>query len=288
MPIASWPEALELQKMALSKYLYEPYELIAVIDTSEKPGPFNLWDSSLRKKAIDIAQNICDRVIVVPDELHSNRSKIFPKTKELSGDIANLRAAVTLQYAFNSEILYDSNKILIIDNDMFPITYFSWEDKMQENFCRSMVYDSMSKYRKKSITHLWGGLMFINAAQIPFKDIWSFDCGKINGVKVDVTGNTHYWLQKIKENGLESKLQRINHLSSLRWGYSDLTDVFSDILKEFIVNDNRNLNSKFYTEFYDGVFLHFRAGSNWKKESGQVVKNRFIKFSDCLSSHIKG
>jgi hypothetical protein len=274
--------------MALSKYLYEPYELIAVIDTSEKPGPFNLWDSSLRKKAIDIAQNICDRVIVVPDELHSNRSKIFPKTKELSGDIANLRAAVTLQYAFNSEILYDSNKILIIDNDMFPITYFSWEDKMQENFCRSMVYDSMSKYRKKSITHLWGGLMFINAAQIPFKDIWSFDCGKINGVKVDVTGNTHYWLQKIKENGLESKLQRINHLSSLRWGYSDLTDVFSDILKEFIVNDNRNLNSKFYTEFYDGVFLHFRAGSNWKKESGQVVKNRFIKFSDCLSSHIKG
>ncbi len=288
MPIASWPEALELQKMALSKYLYEPHELIAVIDTSEKPGPFNLWDSGLRKKAIDIAQNICDRVIVVPDELHGNRSKIFPKTKELSGDIANLRAAVTLQYAFNSEILYDSKKILLIDNDMFPITHFSWQEKMQENFCRSNIYDSRSKYRKKSITHLWGGLMFIDAAQIPFKDIWSFDCGKINGVKVDVTGNTHYWLQKIKENGLESKLQKINHLPSLNWDYSDLTEIFSDILKEFIIKDDRNINNKFYTEFYDEVFLHFRAGSNWKKESGQVVKNRFIRFSECLSSHIKG
>jgi hypothetical protein len=151
-----------------------------------------------------------------------------------------------------------------------------------------MVYDSMSKYRKKRITHLWGGLMFIDAAKMPYKDIWSFDCGKINGVKVDVSGNTHYWLKEIAENGLEFKFQTIKHLPSLKWDYSDLTDIFSDDIREFIVKDDRNINNKYYTEFYDGVFLHFRAGSNWKKEPGQVVKERFVKLTDCLISHIKG
>ena len=287
MPIASWPEALELQKSALNKYLKEPYELIGVIDTTEKPGPYNLWDSNLRNKAIGIAQNTCDQVIVVPEELHSNRSIIFNETKELSGDIANLRAAITLQYAFNSEILNGSSRILLIDNDMFPITNFSWEEKMQTNFCRSVVYESRSKYRRKSISHLWGGLMYINAADMPFKELWSFDCGKINGVKVDVSGNTYYWLKKIKENGIEFKFQKIKHLPSLQWDHSDLTDIFSDRIKEFIVEDERNINDSYYTEFYDEVFLHFRAGSNWRKEPAHVVKQRINRFSDCLSNHIR-
>lgn len=286
MPVASWPEALELQKLALSRYMKEPFELIGVIDTSEKPGPYNLWDSSLRKTAIRIAESTCDRVVVVPEELHENRSKIFNDTKELSGNIANLRAAVTLQYAFNSEILNENNKILLIDNDMFPITYFSWEEKMQENFCRSVVYESRSKYRKKSVRHLWGGLMFIDAAKIPFKQIWSFDCGKINGIRVDVSGNTHYWLKLIEENGLESKFQKIQHFPSLQWKYTDLTDIFSKAIKEFIVKDERNLDGKYYTEFYDETFLHFRAGSNWKKEPAQVVKDRINQFSNSLRDHI--
>jgi hypothetical protein len=288
MPVASWPEALELQRLALTKYLKEPFDLIGVIDTDETPGPYNLWDSSLRKKAINIAENTCERVVLVPEEFHKDRSKIFAKTKELSGNIANLRAAVTLQHAFNTEVLNDSNKILILDNDMFPITYFSWEEKMKMNFCRSVVYESRSKLRKKSISHLWGGLMFIDAVKIPFKQIWSFDCGKINGVKVDVSGNTYHWLNKVKEQGLESKFQTIKHLPSLQWNYSDLTNIFSGDIKKFIVEDERNIDNNYYTEFYDETFLHFRAGSNWKKEPARVVKSRIDKFSDCLRSHVDG
>lgn len=286
MPIASWPEALELQRLALTRYLMEPFDLIGVIDTDAEPGPYNLWDPSLRKRAIAIAENTCERVIIVPEEFHRDRSKIFPKTKELSGNIANLRAAVTLQHAFNSEILNDCNKILILDNDIFPITYFSWEEKMQGSFCRSVVYESRSRFLKKSVGHLWGGLIYINAAQMPLKQIWSFDCGKINGVKVDVSGNTYYWLNSVKEKGLESKFQRIKHLPSLQWNYSNLTSIFSDNIKEFIIEDERNIDNNYYTEFYDETFLHFRAGSNWKKEPAHVVKSRIYAFSDCLKSHI--
>jgi hypothetical protein len=125
-----------------------------------------------------------------------------------------------------------------------------------------------------------------NAAQIPFKQIWSFDCGKINGVKVDVSGNTYYWLNKVKENGLESGFQAISHLPSLQWSASDLTSAFSGELIEFINNDDRNINSNYYTEFYNNSFIHFRAGSNWNKESALIVKNRINNFTSSLTRHI--
>ena len=95
-------------------------------------------------------------------------------------------------------------------------------------------------------------------------------------------------MNKVKENGLESKFQTIKHLPSLQWNYAGLTNIFSGNIKEFIVEDERNIDNNYYTEFYDETFLHFRAGSNWKKEPAQVVKSRINKFSSSLRSHING
>lgn len=284
--VASWPDALELQKMALIKYMLEPFELIAVVDTPAEPSPYNLWDPNLRNKAITIAEKICDRVLVVPEEIHRDRLKIFNKTQELSGTNANLRASDSLQFAFNSQVKNDTSQVLILDNDMFPISRFSWNEKMNDKFCRSVIHTSQSKYRKRKVSYLWSGLMFIDGTQLPFKEIWSFDCGKINGVRVDVSGNTHYWLEKIKQNGLESKFGLINHYPSLQWNKSNLTKIFSKAIREYIVEDNRNINGNFFTEFYDGTFLHFRAGSNWKKEPAKVVEARIKDFTSSFKKHV--
>ena len=129
--------------------------------------------------------------------------------------------------------------------------------------------------------------MFIDSSQIPYKEIWSFDCGKINGIKVDVSGNTYHWYEKIKINGLESKFESITHHPSLQWNYSDLTSVFSKEIRKYIIEDKRNINKKYYTEFYDGVFLHFRAGSNWNKEPALIVEERIKEFTDCFKRHIE-
>jgi len=284
--VASWPKALELQKLSLNKYMSEPFELIGVIDTPKDAGPYNLWDPDLRNKAIEIAKEICERIIVIPEEIHQDRSKLFKTTKELSGSNANLRASDSLQYAFNSEILNSNSKILILDNDMFPIVDFSWEEKMRKKFCRSVIHTSQSRFKKRSISYLWSGLMFIDSSQIPYKEIWSFDCGKINRVRVDVSGNTYYWFERIKQNGLESKFEPISHYPSLRWNYSDLTNVFSPEIRKYIVEDKRNMNGNFYTEFYDDAFLHFRAGSNWNKEPALVVQDRIREFTECFKRHI--
>jgi hypothetical protein len=54
-------------------------------------------------------------------------------------------------------------------------------------------------------------------------------------------------------------------------------------LVEFLQNDFRNENGKFFCELYEGVFLHYRAGGNWRGEGmdahrrlTQALKNVLI------------
>lgn len=37
-------------------------------------------------------------------------------------------------------------------------------------------------------------------------------------------------------------------------------------LIEFFKNDPRNINNKFFCEICDEIFLHYRAGGNWRRE----------------------
>jgi hypothetical protein len=61
-------------------------------------------------------------------------------------------------------------------------------------------------------------------------------------------------------------------LSSCSW---DQTKIPENIqhnkeLIDFLSNDSRNKNGKFFCEIYDDVFLHYRAGSNWMREGKNV------------------
>ena len=43
-------------------------------------------------------------------------------------------------------------------------------------------------------------------------------------------------------------------------------------LIDFLKNDVRNVNDKFFCEIYDNVFLHYRAGGNWREEGLDLHK----------------
>ena len=60
----------------------------------------------------------------------------------------------------------------------------------------------------------------------------------------------------------------IKHLWSCSWDITELpTNLIENIpIIDFIKNDLRNNNNKFFCEIYDNVFLHYRAGGNWKNE----------------------
>ena len=46
-------------------------------------------------------------------------------------------------------------------------------------------------------------------------------------------------------------------------------------LINFLENDPRNINNKYFCEIYDNVFLHYRAGGNWQNT---------IKYTDLIDN----
>jgi hypothetical protein len=280
--VAAWPEALPVMKTQLEKHLKEPFEFICFVDTPSKPGPYNLWDATLREKALEIARETSDRFYPVPEKLHQERTTQFPATLEKKGNNANTRAADTLQFAWNQVIKDSASPVLILDNDMFPIQDFDTREMLSKNPIAGIYSISPGKVPADNIDWIWSGLLFLDPTRMPVKEVWSFDCGRVNDVPVDVSGQTHYWLKSAKKFGIEPLW--LPHLSSLNWGREQINPAFSSDVLEFIIKDDRNIKGKFYTELYNGKFLHFRAGSNWKREPAELVKKRNDDFLHALTS----
>jgi hypothetical protein len=283
--VAAWPETLEVTRNLLKKHLAEDFELIAFVDTPEKKSAFNLWDAKLRERAFETAQTVCERAYLIPEKSHKNRREIFPDTKEKKAKNANTRAADTLQTAWNLEIHRSEKPVMILDNDMFPIADFSFYEKLNLHSIRGVVNTSKDPNSEKRIDWIWSGLLYINPSKMQSKDIWSFDCGEVDGIPVDVSGQSHHWLAKHR-NTTEG-LTVLKHLASCHWRISDSPIKISDSLSMFINSDDRNVDGNIFCELYDETFLHFRAGSNWRIEKPDVVINRNSKFLEALIDHAK-
>ena len=53
-------------------------------------------------------------------------------------------------------------------------------------------------------------------------------------------------------------------------------------LIDFLHNDSRNIDGKFFCEIYDDVFLHYRAGGNWRREGMELHNNLSLSLKKCL------
>ena len=53
-------------------------------------------------------------------------------------------------------------------------------------------------------------------------------------------------------------------------------------LIDFFKKDVRNIDGKFFCEIYDGVFLHYRAGGNWRNEGLELHKKLSNALKNCL------
>lgn len=60
----------------------------------------------------------------------------------------------------------------------------------------------------------------------------------------------------------------IRHLWSCAWNEKDIPENLKDNsrLVEYLKNDVRNVDGKFFCEVYDNKFLHYRSACNWRHE----------------------
>jgi hypothetical protein len=158
--------------------------------------------------------------------------------------------------------------VLVLDSDMFPIKKIS-----QSPVSSIKPIAGVRQVRAKSqYEYFWNGVVWISG-EAPFSELINFDIVNTRKVKTDVGGRTNQYIQLCRRLDLEPVF--LDHFSSLTWGPTELESLqLGEKLENWIQSDYRN-GSGFYSEVYDGKFLHYRGGGNWmNRDAPAEIENR--------------
>jgi hypothetical protein len=172
------------------------------------------------------------------------------------------------------------DKYLSLDSDMFLVDDFDI-NKYSQYDC-AIVLQS----RNDNKTHyFWNGIYYFDMTKM--KNLELLNWNPCQGC--DTGGMTQEWLKiqigntpipntdEIRWTDKEyhtNNIYFIKHLWSCSWNINELPKNLEKNTKmiDFITNDPRNKNNKYFCEIYDNVFLHYRAGSNWIGEGMDLHK----------------
>jgi len=258
---------IEIQYHTLKKYVTTTdgtkpdFEFIVFNDAKEFPDFTNGNDITLKGQIDALCARLSIECITVPNEGHKTNMD------------AALRCADSMNFILKYQIC-NPDQYLLLDSDMFLVDYFDI-NKYSEYDC-AVVLQSRPQVGKH---YFWNGIYYFDMMKIKNIHLLNWSCC----AGCDVGGMMHEWLKKQLGNSLvpntdtirwtnqtfhTSDIYFIKHLWSCSWNEGELPDGLkvNTKLVQFLMKDGRNQNGKFFCEIYDNVFLHYRAGGNWRKE----------------------
>jgi hypothetical protein len=271
------PIFIEIQYYTLQKYFQGDYEFIVFNDAKDFPDFTN--DNDIRVKTE--IQNICSKLnipcINVPNENHKQNKD------------ATVRCADSMNYILQYQ-KNNPDKYLLLDSDMFLIDYF--DINKYSNYDCAIVLQSRNQNK---INYFWNGIYYFDITKMKNLELLNWN----SCVNCDVGGMMQEWLKKQMLNVPIPNIDKIRHtnniyhtndiyfikhLWSCSWDISELPIHLQDNTKliDFLKNDIRNVNGKFFCEIYDNIFLHYRAGGNWRNEGLFLHKILSQKLKNCL------
>ena len=262
------PIFIEIQYHTLKKYMKCDYEFIVFNDAKMFPDFTNGGNVNIYNEIIQMCNKLEIKCINIPNDHHTECH--CPVT----------RTADSMNFIYRYQLL-NKDKYLLIDSDMFLITDF-YGNEYDEYQC-AIVLQS----RKENINYIWNGLYYFNMNKMNDLEYIAWDKGDIvvNNIRIftDTGGRNKHWIKRNVKNipstdqlrydsdknkkFIENNIYFIRHLWSCSWNMDEMPDKIKDNknLMEFIVNDPRNKNGKFFCEIYDNKFLHYRAGGDWER-----------------------
>lgn len=267
------PELLRVQADALHEYL-PPHRLYVVNDAYEAQHFSNHWTHDMP----DAIQNACQEVGAVhwrfPDRWHFCRWMVFPGTEYSppaefqENPNANTRCADATQYGIDRLLKLSSDPILLLDADMIPYRPFDVEALLAEH-----PIWRVSQSRPNQVEYAWNGLFMVDPRRVNRLDLLNFDCGTVNGERVDVGGQLHWWL--LENQGLVGDFGHFH--SADHW--AEMQDGLPRPLYEFMMwSLDHRINELSVPETYADSFAHLRAGGNWEVRDAGVAQERLDRF----------
>ena len=262
------PTFIEIQYNTLKKFFKGEYEFIVFNDAKSFPDFTNGGNTTIKNSIEMLCNKLEITCINIPNEQHKTNSN------------AAIRCADSMTFILDYQ-KKNPDKYLLLDSDMFLIDYFDI-NKYSQYDC-AVVLQSRNNFK---VNYFWNGIYYFDMTKMKNLDLLNWSC--CHGC--DVGGMMQEWLQKqMKDKPIpntdeirwKNKLFHTNniyfikHLWSCSWDITELPTnlIESSPIIDFIKNDPRNSNNKFFCEIYDNVFLHYRAGGNWMNEGMDLHYN---------------
>ena len=250
------PVFIEIQHYTLKKFFKGDYEFIVFNDAKAFPDFTNGNDITIKKQI----NETCNKLNIKCINIENNHHKHLDMST---------RHADTFNNHVTSFQLKNPDKYILLDSDMFLVDDFDIDRY-------SKYHSAIVLQTRKNEGYLWPGLCYFDMTKMKNFELinWSLMPGFDSG------GMTKEWLKK----QLTSDIYFIKHLSSCSWSIDELPPNLHDNtrLVEFFKSDVRNIDGKFFCEIYDGVFLHYRAGGNWRNEGLEMHKQLSNTLKNCL------
>jgi hypothetical protein len=263
-PHCSKINLIEYQYKSIKKYVLDKnYEYFIFNDGSCENSMLNFHNNEIRDNIRDKCSQLNINCIDIPQELHTNRNKIFENTKCVSSNNASARASVSVQYIYN--YFKDNDCILfIIESDMLFINYINLE-----NYIGNTKIKFLPQSRTKNditIRYMWIGILCFNFKNLENKHELQFDCGAINDINLDSGGYSYFYLEKNKIDTCDANVNYclLNKFESLN--KNNFTDEFYDLCYD--INKFYNGCGIFGEVYLENCLYHIRTfGSNWNYAS---------------------
>lgn len=260
------PTFIEIQYYTLKKYFKGEYEFIVFNDAKDFPDYTNGNDITIKTQI----QEMCFKLNIPCINIPNSNHKIKQKAAQRCADSMNY----ILQYQKQNP-----DKYLLLDSDMFLVDYFDI-NKYSHYDCAILLQSR----NDNKINYFWNGVYYFDMTKMKNIELLNWNCSP----DCDVGGMMQEWLKSQLVHTGEicnwTNIHFIKHLSSGCWDISKIpTNLESNQkLIDFLKNDTRNTNGNFFCEIYDDVFLHYRAGGNWRKEGMDLHKNLSQSLKKCL------
>jgi hypothetical protein len=287
------PDFIEIQHKTFKKFLKDEYEFVVFNDARD----IKMWESinSMCKK-------LKIRCVSIPQKIHDRG--YLPRVPGDDFNGISCRVANVIQFSLDKLGFIWNDYVTIIDSDMFLIKPLSIREYMN-----GYLIAGVPQTRGK-IDYLWNGLLFFDMPNLPNKQDINFNCGIIQGQRVDTGGYTYNYFQK----NLDIKVNYINHvlinsrIEDKQISKYELQAQHQAILDFVCVRCNKktyscpHANELFEKHFFNqegmdliksdindveflcnASFFHYRSGANWNGKSTEYHRAKSKKFNDFIS-----